>query len=53
MEKVSTEALRNSLRWQVYVAQTGKTQEQRDRCAKRAEKLRKMLEAREAFREVE
>ena len=53
MEKVTTEALRQSLRWQEYVAMAGHTPEQRERCRKRAEKLKKMLEAREAFREVE
>lgn len=53
MEKITTEALRQSLRWQEYVAMAGHTPEQRERCKKRAEKLRAMLAAREAFREVE
>jgi hypothetical protein len=53
MEKITTEALRQSLHWQEYVSKTGKTPEQRERCKVRAEKLRKMLEAREAFKAVE
>lgn len=53
MEKVTTEALRQSLRWQEYIVMAGRTPEQRERCKKRAEKLRAMLAARDAMREVE
>ena len=44
----SINALRDAIRWQELIARTGRTLEQRERCAARAKRLREIVAEREA-----
>lgn len=52
MTNDATEALRDALRWQEYIAKAGKTAEQRERAQVRIERLRACIAVREEARSI-